>query len=567
MALRRCCSWSPRLCTSALLLVCLLLSVGAAPIRIALSRKTSATPHTPRINSVALQQQQQQQKNASEPALRRDRQLVSVGAGKRLPLKNYGNVQYIGKVAFGNPLQAMDVVFDTGSSDTWIPSMDCASCGSHNRFEYPLSTTFLDTQAKFFDAYGSGSVTGTIAVDTVTVGAYRVESVKFGVISDETEKLQVFIADGIFGLAFEGLAHISRPTLFTQLAQQNPEIDNMFAFFLTPEAYQRGSELHIGGYDLSVVGKNASFHYTPVVKLPEFDAFMYWTVKMNHFSKNPGDSNIDKSDNNETAVVNLCEPFCYAIVDTGTSLISVPQGQYAAVLRQISSGLNCNDVDCEGVDVQQFPVLRFGMEPDNVFLLQPADYVMCYGWGQCRIQFQSTADEWWILGDVFIKTYYTLFDAQNMRVGFACDGDVCQGGKGDIFGGDDDGAAFRAWENAFLIGSCLAAACMFLFVFFMNQQDEDDDEDAIGGIVDRSAANAMYRGQHDPKMPLLYGEESGEARTPQYGMGSRTSNNAEGYPVVVARVSSYEDARRNFTGLPSPANGSGRREGDDFAAV
>lgn len=410
-------------------------------------------------------------------------------------------------------------------------------------------------------------MTGTIVVDTVTVGAYRVESVKFGVISDETEKLQVFIADGIFGLAFEGLAHISRPTLFTQLAQQNPEIDNMFAFFLTPEAYQHGSELHIGGYDLSVVGKNASFHYTPVVKLPEFDAFMYWTVKMNHFSKNP-DSNDDKSDGNATnAIVNLCEPFCYAIVDTGTSLISVPQGQYAAVLRAISFGLNCNDVDCEGVDAKAFPVLRFGMEPDNVFLLQPADYVMCYGWGQCRIQFQSTTDEWWILGDVFIKTYYTLFDAQNMRVGFACDGDVCQGGKGDIYGGDDDGgAAFRAWENAFLIGSCLAAACMFLFVFFMNQQgDDEDDEDAIGGIVDRAAASATYRGgQHDPKMPLLYGEES-DARTPQYGMGYSTSNNsADGYPVVVARVSSYEDARRNFAGLPSPAHG---RRGDDAAAV
>lgn len=141
--LRKCCSWSPAsLCTSALVLVCLLLSVGAAPIRIALSRKTAATP---RVNSVALHHQQ----NASEPALR---QLTSVNVGKRLPLKNYGNVQYIGKVAFGNPLQPMDVVFDTGSSDTWIPSIDCASCGSHNRFEYPLSTTFLDTQAKFFDA-------------------------------------------------------------------------------------------------------------------------------------------------------------------------------------------------------------------------------------------------------------------------------------------------------------------------------------------------------------------------------------------------------------------------------
>lgn len=409
--------------------------------------------------------------------------------------------------------------------------------------------------------YGSGSVTGTIAVDTVTLGAFRVESVKFGVVSAETEKLQVFIADGIFGLGFEGLAHISRPTLFAQLAQENPEIDNMFAFYLTPEAYAHGSELHIGGYDLSVVGPNASFHYTPVVKLPEYDAFMYWTVKMNYFARDNSSSS-GPSD----AAVNLCDPFCYAIVDTGTSLISVPRGIYAQVLRAISDGLNCNDVDCEGESLSAFPALRFGMEPDNVFLLQPDDYVMCYGWGQCRIQFQVTDDEWWILGDVFIKTYYTLFDAQNMRVGFACDGDVCQGGKGDIYGGGDDGGVFKAWENAFLFGSCMAAACMFLFVFYMNQQDDDDDADSsLGGLVDRPYRTTHQH--HDPKMPLLYGDDSNGdgALPPQYG-DSR-------FPVVVARASSYEDARRNFAGLPSPtvhAHGSrsgGGGDDDDIAAV
>lgn len=364
-------------------------------------------------------------------------------------------------------------------------------------------------------------MSGTIAVDTISVGGYRVDNVKFGVVRDETEKLQVFIADGILGLAFEGLAHISRPTLFTSLAQQNPAMLNLFAFYLTPEAYHAGSELHIGGYDLSVVGPNASFHYTPVVKLPEFDAYMYWTIQMNRFSVGQNDS----SDN-------LCAPFCYAIVDTGTSLISVPEGQYAQVLATISAGLNCQDVDCDGVAVSEFPVLRFGMAPDNLFLLQPADYVMCYGWGQCRLQFQATTDEWWILGDVFIKTYYTLFDATNMRVGFACDGDVCSGGKGDVNGGYDNGGGLvEAWENAFLVGSCMAAALMFLFVFYMNQQDEDPLL-GVGGMVDR-----QYNG-HDPKMPLLYGGEDAN--------GNRSSGAA---PVV--RVSSYEAARRSFQALPA----------------
>ncbi|TYZ64733.1 hypothetical protein PybrP1_002865 [[Pythium] brassicae (nom. inval.)] len=519
--------WRATIAQQLLLATALLLAapclLAAAPIRIALSRKALEAPRADIADT---------------------RRLVAVTSGKRVPLRNYGNVQYIGRVAFGNPPQPMDMVFDTGSSDTWVPGDSCASCGAHSRFQHALSTTFLDTQAKFFDAYGSGSVAGTIAVDTITLGAFRVESVKFGVVSEETEKLQVFIADGLFGLGFDGLAHISRPTLFAQLAQQNPEIDDMFAFFLTPEAYERGSELHIGGYDLSVVGANASFHYTPVVKLPEFAAYMYWTIKMNHFSR----------DNSSRGGVNLCDPFCYAIVDTGTSLISVPKGMYAQVVHAISGGLNCNDVDCEGVALAEFPVLRFGMEPDNVFLLQPADYVVCFGWGQCRIQFQATADEWWILGDVFIKTYYTLFDATHMRVGFACDGDVCQGGRGDVAGGGDDDALFRAWESAFLVGSCVAAACMFLFVFFLNQQDEDGAGD-VGALVDRPAFRP-----HDPKMPLLY---DGDA-DPRL-------------PVVTARASSYDEARRNFAALPPPAAyrggwsgggaGGGGGGGGDEAAV
>jgi hypothetical protein len=98
----------------------------------------------------------------------------------------------------------------------------------------------------------------------------------------------MFIADGLVGLGFESLAKISRPTLFASLVRQHvglsnilvpiivlkstnmlkPSIENMFAFYMTPEPYKLGSELHLGGYDLSLVGPNASWHYTPAVKLP-----------------------------------------------------------------------------------------------------------------------------------------------------------------------------------------------------------------------------------------------------------------------------------------------------------
>ncbi|ETL83432.1 hypothetical protein, variant 1 [Phytophthora nicotianae] len=528
------------------------ISYHTEPLRVSLARRrppTAAAPDWIQSEAVAYHRahtaapdwittESNATQDVAQPPLPRE---------KRVTLQNFGNVQYIGSVGFGNPPQYLDVVFDTGSSDTWIPSTSCDSCGSHHQFDAQKSTTFLDTEEKFYDAYGSGSVSGTVVVDTVTISGYTVDSVRFGIIDDESDKLQEFLADGIFGLGFEGLAHISRPTVFAALAGQNADLENMFAFYLTPEAYRTGSELHIGGYDLSVVGPNASFHYTPVVKLPEFDSFMYWTIKMNNFSVVPPALAIGDSDNTvETAetdvTVNMCEPFCYAIVDTGTSLISVPAGQYNEVISKITRGLDCDGIDCDAVAVKDFPVLHFGMEPDNVFLLQPQDYVLCSGWGQCKLQFQSTTDEWWILGDVFIKTYYTLFDAERMRIGFACDGDVCQGGRGNIYGDNGEGGAFGAWENAFLLGSCFAAACMFLFVFLLNQQDEEphlnQDEGFLGALIDRRNSPQGFQ-THDPKRPLLYDDEESQQA---YATSSSSTSQA----------SSYAEARRNFAALPSP---------------
>lgn len=350
-----------------------------------------------------------------------DRSLLQVGqqtaarstSGRPQPIHTFGVVN------IGSPPQQFTVAFDTGSGNLLLPSKSCNSiaCLSHRPYDESASVTSKAIHR--FDlaagdappadgmgreqielAVGTGHATGLLDQDRVCLDAAETVCVMTAMVeaTDMTEEpFNILPYDGILGLGLTASSLDMRFNLMGNIAEAGLLKRNMFAVWIATPDDGEDSEITFGQLDTDRVGSNIMWLPISSTKTGMFQAKLHdYTIK----NKKLG----------------LCgSTGCQVAFDTGTNIIAGP----SRIITPILESLNV-DKDCS--NYKDLPLLGFHFG-EYELNLEPADYVEKEGtscWPKInKLDLPPPTGPLMLLGEPFLKRFYTIYDRQALRIGVA----------------------------------------------------------------------------------------------------------------------------------------------------
>ncbi|KAH8773494.1 vacuolar protease A-like protein [Diaporthe sp. PMI_573] len=316
-----------------------------------------------------------------------------------VPITNYLNAQYFSDIQVGNPPQEFKVILDTGSSNLWVPSSKCTSiaCYLHNKYESSSSSTYKKNGSSFEIQYGSGSMKGFVSQDTLQIGDLTIKNQDFAEATEEPGLAFAFGKfDGILGMGYDTISVNKIVPPFYNLIDQKLIDEPVFAFYLSKDG--EGSEVVFGGSDKD--------HYTGKITNIPIRRKAYWEVDLDAITVDGESASYDDSG---------------IILDTGTSLIALETDLAEMLNKQIGGKKGYSGtytIECNTRD--SLPDITFTLAGHN-FTIDAYDYTIESG-GSCISAFMGMnlpANLAGILGDAFLRPWYSIYDLGKNQVGIA----------------------------------------------------------------------------------------------------------------------------------------------------
>ncbi|WOO79873.1 Penicillopepsin-3 [Vanrija pseudolonga] len=321
---------------------------------------------------------------------------------------------YIAKVQIGTPPQELSLDLDTGSSDFWVFSSDLPPdvTANHNVFDYHKSSTWsLIPGAKFSIGYQDGSgASGNVGRDTVNLGGLSVKKQAVS-IAQQQNNFDTGNSDGLIGLGFYN-GRGAGSTVST--GPEKTPVDTLIADGTLPPGSQLFTSAFYSWRDPTksfytfgyideglVAASGQELKYTPVD-----GSVGYWTVPSTSGRVN---GKVVTAGANQKA-----------IADTGTSLAYLP----ASIVKELYAQIPDVVKDTKGryyfpnSSVTALPTFEIAVG-SNYWTIQPEDLV--YQWipeASLWAGGVQATDGLAILGDVFLKSVYTVWDRGLSRIGF-----------------------------------------------------------------------------------------------------------------------------------------------------
>jgi Eukaryotic aspartyl protease len=256
------------------------------------------------------------------------------------------------------------------------------------------SSSFVDTRKQFNVTYGTGSVEGDVIKDNIAVAGLQLPGHIFGVANRETADFSSSqtLFDGIMGLAKSSLSEQKTLTPVESLAKAGLIQQAITSFKISRLADQKNDgEVTFGGLDTT------KFDQSTLVTFNNINPQGFWEGPIDAVSVNNADLGLSGRT---------------AILDTGTTLMVVPQADANAIHQGIPGATDNGDGSFNLPCTTNASVaVSFGGQP---FPIDPRDIVFApldpnNLTGTCVSGImggQVGGPNQWLVGDVFLKNAY-----------------------------------------------------------------------------------------------------------------------------------------------------------------